>query len=414
MIEDINENDSVFDKILEPALPLVEEQSRKLKPHHNEKLYFKAFFRLLIFYFLRKSIPSAKVFICSLLNKGVLSPELNLLQISYTAFIEASDRFSPELFKAVFQGLILTVSLQSVPEIAAFGPLICVDGSLFPTIKSMMQADYKKNKNAVRLHLCFELNRMITVDIAVGSGNSGERSAMRKMLVNGSTYIADRGYFSFDLFHDILKAKACFIIRVKSNLVFTSVESFPVQMPDKVKSLFKLVTDDLICCKNDLHESLYRLVRFRACGEIFYIMTDRMELTTFQVIMLYSYRWLVELLFRFFKHTMKGLHIIRHTVDGITIQFYAILITSLLLLKLKQDILIQSESIESVNSKEELNSQQSDAQFYNKSKPYQFFNMIGDKIDKYWKIGIHWLSVLQEILAKPFNDWAFNVLSGLS
>jgi len=48
MIEDINENDSVFDKILEPALPLVEEQSRKLKPHHNEKLYFKAFFRLLI------------------------------------------------------------------------------------------------------------------------------------------------------------------------------------------------------------------------------------------------------------------------------------------------------------------------------------------------------------------------------
>jgi len=80
-----------------------------------------------------------------LLNKGVLSPELNLMQISYTAFIEAFDRFSPELFKAVFQGQILTVSLQSVPELAAFGPLICVDGSLFPTIKSMMYADYKKN-----------------------------------------------------------------------------------------------------------------------------------------------------------------------------------------------------------------------------------------------------------------------------
>jgi len=37
--------------------------------------------------------------------------------------------------------------------------------------------------------------------------------------------------------------------------------------------------------------------------------------------------------------------------------------------------------------------------------------MIGDKIDKYWKIGIHWLSVLPEILAKPFNDQAVNVLS---
>ncbi|MCP4051641.1 MAG: IS4 family transposase [Mesoflavibacter sp.] len=255
---------------------------------------------------------------------------------------------------------------------------------------------------------------MITVDIAVGSGNSSERAAMRKMIVSGSTYIADRGYFSFDQFHNILKVKAHFIIRVKSNLVFTSVESFPVQMPDKVKSLFELVTDEQVCCKNDLHGHLYRLVRFKACGEMFYIMTDRMELTTFQVIMLYSYRWQVELLFRFFKHTMKGLHIIRHTTDGIAIQFYAILITALLMLKLKQDILTQSERLDSANSKKVLNSQQPAAQFSKKSKPYQFFNMIGDKIDKYWKIGIHWLSVLQEILAKPFNDWAFNLLRGLS
>ncbi|MDM8543818.1 hypothetical protein QUF90_22305, partial [Desulfococcaceae bacterium HSG9] len=131
MINDINENDTVFEKILEPAMPSVEEESLKLTPHHNEKLSFKAFFRQLIFYFLRKSIPGAKVFICSLLNKGALSPELNLQQISYTAFIEAFDRFSPVLFKAVFQGQILTVSLQSVPELAVFGPLICVDGSLF-------------------------------------------------------------------------------------------------------------------------------------------------------------------------------------------------------------------------------------------------------------------------------------------
>ena len=108
---------------------------------------------------------------------------------------------------------------------------------------------------------------------------------------------------------------------------------------------------------------------------------------------------------------MKGLHIIRHTTDGITIQFYAILITALLMLKLKQDILTQSESFDSANSKKSLNFQQPSAQYSRKSKPYQFFNMIGDKIDKFWKIGIHWLSVLQEILAKPFNDQAVNVLS---
>ena len=84
------------------------------------------------------------------------------------------------------------------------------------------------------------------------------------------------------------------------------------------------------------------------------------------------------------------------------------------MLKLKQDILTQSERIDSANSKKVLNSQQPAAQFSWKSKPYRFFNMIGDKIDKYWKTGIHRLSVLQEILAKPFNDQAFNLLRGLS
>lgn len=337
------ENDTVFDKILEPVLPIVEDEAKKLTPHHNEKLSFQAFFRLLIYYFCREDIDSAKLFIISFLNKGVLSPELKLQNTSYTAFQEAFSRFSPGLFNAIFQNLILSLGLISIPELAAFGPLICVDGSLFPTITSMMNADYKKNSNAVRLHLCFELNRMIAVDFIVGSGNSSERAAMRKMLVSGATYIADRGYFSFKLFYDILKINAHYIIRVKSNLVFTSVESFAVQIPDTVRALFNEVADELICCKNDPHGCLHRLVRFRVGDELFYIMTNRMDLTTFQVIMLYSYRWQVELLFRFLKRTIKGLHILHNTTDGITIQFYAMLTTALLQLKFKQDIMLQSK-----------------------------------------------------------------------
>lgn len=427
MTERLKENDTVFEKIIEPVLPIVEDQCKNLTPHHNEKLNFQAFFRLLIYFFCREDITSAKLFIISFLNKGILSPELKLQNTSYTSFLEAFGRFPPELFQAIFKNLILSIGLISIPELAAFGPLICVDGSLFPTINSMMDAEYKKDSNAVRLHLSFELNRMIAVDFLIGCGNSSERAAIRKMLVKGSTYIADRGYFSFELFHDILKAKAHFIIRVKSNLVFTPVESFPVQMPDTVKALFGQVTDELICCTNDLHEGLYRLVRFRAGGELFYIMTDRMELTTFQVIMLYSYRWQVELLFRYFKHTMKGLHIIHNTTHGITIQFHAIFITALLQLKLKQDILLQSENqeiencendplLQSENRKldndeEEPHSQHPGSRFSKKSNPYQFFNMIGNKIKDFWKIGVHWMSTLREILSRPFNDWAVNVLS---
>ena len=44
----------------------------------------------------------------------------------------------PEVYrnKAVFYHLVKTLSLKSVPEFAMLGTLCCVDGSLFPVIRS--------------------------------------------------------------------------------------------------------------------------------------------------------------------------------------------------------------------------------------------------------------------------------------
>jgi len=483
-----SDDPTVFDKLLEPAYPFVEEQDRELTRHHNEKFFFPDFFRLLIFYFV-SGISSVKLLINTHLKKDLLSPALKLPEVPYSTFSDAFERFSPDLFKAVFTGLLCSVSLQSVPELATLGILYCVDGSLFPTMRSVRWATYKKNCKAVRLHLCLELNRMIATDIMVGSGNSAERDALRQMLVNGVTFIADRGYASFRMFHDIVQAHAHFIIRVKSNLLYTTVESLSVQLPDSLKLLFSHVTDQAIQYDNDPYSHVWRLVRFQVCGDFFYILTDRFDLSTFQVIMLYAYRWQVELLFRFFKRTINGIHLIRHDKNGVTVQFYAMLITVLLQLKLKQDTLIQeplrseechaeetdipnsdcvtgssdtlpdipgteadlsdsspqnedkynvqpeyckTEETDTPNSdnstgssdalpdtpdteagpsdssphEDECNVQSGEVV----SHPYQFFEMIGEKVNKYWKIGIHWLTTLRQILHCPFDDRAIEIL----
>jgi len=44
------------------------------------------------------------------------------------------------------------------------------------------------------------------------------------------------------------------------------------------------------------------------------------------------------------------------------------------------------------------------------SKPYQFFEMIGEKLKKYWKIGIHWLTALRNMLHLPFDARAIEIL----
>lgn len=426
---------TVFDALLEPVQAYVEQQDRQRPLHHNETYSYVEFFRLLAFYFV-SDIPSIALLIKTYLKKGLLSPALKLRYVPRSTFNDALERFSPDLFRDVFVFLLSTISLQSVPELAALGIFYCIDGSLFPTLCSMRWAEYRSTCQALKLHLCFELNRMIAVDFLVGSGKSSERDALRQMLAAGVTYIADRGYVCFRLFHDVLKAEAHLIFRMRTNLQYQIHTVLTVQVPAAVRLVFRDIRDQLISCSNDPYGHRYRLVTFRVGSLQFLLLTDRDDLTTFQVMLLYAYRWQVELIFRFLKRTMNGIHLINHSQAGVTIQFYMLLIVSLLQLRLKQQAMIHSNQQEAVQSQEtdqsqEPNQSQEPDQSQESSKsstetatpvfhhlpsdkdlshPYRFFDMIGEKLNTYWKLGIHWLSTLRHILHYPFNDRALELL----
>jgi Transposase DDE domain len=423
---DYQEQPSVFDKLMEPVQSCIEKQNQELTPHYLEKFSYYEFFRLLIFYYV-SDIPSIALLLDTYLKKGLLSPALKLPKVARSTFNDAFERFPPDLFQAAFIYLLKTLSLKAIPELAALGTLYCIDGSLFPILSSLMWAEYKENFQAAKMHLCFELNRMIPVNIIIGTGNSNERDALRQMLVAKVTYIADRGYVCFQLFHDILTAQAHFVFRVKSNLVYTVQESLPVQLPKTVQALFQNVTDQIVRCNNDPFGHTYCLVRFQVGTVQFYLLTDRTDLTTFQIIMLYAYRWQVELTFRFLKRTMHGIHLINNSEQGVSIQFYVILIVALLQLKLKQYTLLQHEQEnQDTDTGDDADANQepdADATAENSttqaetasgkpiSHPYQFFDMIGEKLKKYWKIGIHWLTALRTILDHPFDNAAIEILA---
>ena len=255
------EQPTVFQKLLEPVEDFVKEQNHRLPKPPIKSTTMRIFFGLLIYYFV-SGTPSLKLLIQTRLNAGLLTPELGLRPVPYSTCQDAFERFSPRLFQAVFQHLLSSVSFKAVPELAALGTLYCIDGSLFPVISSMLWAEYTSKHQALKLHLCFELNRMIPVDFWVGSGNSSERDALRTLLAAGVTYIADRGYMSFQLCHEVCQAQAHFIFRTKTNLVLTVVERLPVSLPAPAQGLFSQLTDELIRYDNDPPGALYRLVRF--------------------------------------------------------------------------------------------------------------------------------------------------------
>ena len=420
---------TVFDALLAPVQDHVEQQNQQRKLHHNETFSYAEFFRLLAYYFV-SDIASIALLLDTYLQKRLLPAALNLRYVPRSTFNDAFERFSPDLFRDVFVFLLSKIQLHVIPELAALGVFYCIDGSLFPTLCSMQWAEYRSTCQALKLHLCFELNRMIAVDFLVGTGKSSERDALRQMLCDGITYIADRGYVCFQLFHDILEANAHLIVRMRTNLVYQLQRSLPVQVPSSVRLVFRDITDQMILCSNDVHSQSYRLVTFWAGSSQFLLLTDRHDLTTFQVIVLYAYRWQIELLFRFLKRTMQGIHLINQSQNGVTIQFYMLLIVSLLQLRLKQQVMTSHDEPDVPQTPAPPSPhtptlpQDSPAEPSNTiapifhhlptdrelSHPYRFFRMIGEKLATYWKLGIHWLSTLRQILHTPVNDDARELL----
>ncbi|MEN8123162.1 MAG: IS4 family transposase [Bacteroidota bacterium] len=417
-------NPTVFDQLLEPVDEFVRKQDDELPKHHNQKFKYYDFFRILTYFFVSGG-KSLRLFIDTKLKNNLLPSALGLIYVPYSTFGDAFERYPVALFQEVLQYLLSAISFKNIPELVAFGTLYCIDGSLFPVINSMLWAEYTSKHQSLKLHLCFELNRMIPVEFLVTAANYSERDALLKMLKSGITYIGDRGYMSFKVCHEIVKAEAFFIFRVKEKLKFSVTEKLKIELPTKITAIFENVTDELICYTNDKSNEIYRLVCFHVGTEVFRILTNRRDITTFQVIMLYAYRWQIELLFRFLKRTMNGIHLIKQDKKGVTIQFYILMISALLELIMKQLTVDTGENASSkeidcndkipVGNQKENHIKNSESSKIDTEKPisceYKFMETIGRNLKKYWKIGIHWLTALKTLLSEPFDKRAVEILN---
>lgn len=403
----MKEEQTTFERLIAPLEQSIAEIEAKRRVHHRESLSFRVFVKLLIYYF-TQGIGSGRLLITDL---GVRAPELNLPQVARSTFFDAFERFPVKWFASLTNSLLDKISWLEIPELRSLGKLYCVDGSLFPALMKMAWAEYKTSCNALRLHLVFDVNLMLPVHIFVGSGNSNEKTVLKNLLEAGVTYIADRGYVCFDLLSDIVSQQAYFVFRQKSNLSYCLLEELTVSLPSSVSHFFCQLTDQKVSLKNATGHAPYRLISFCIENEPFLLLTNRFDLSTFQVIMLYGYRWQIELMFRFLKRTFNGLHLLSTSKSGVTIQFYILLIVALLQLHLKQACVLACESLELTETTFD-DTAIADS-FMSQVKPSFFLATVGDKLHRFWKISVHWLQTLRNLLTKPFNHAVIEILGHL-
>ena len=227
------------------------------------------------------------------------------------------------------------------------GILTAVDGTLIPALSKMAWATWKTDKNAIKAHTHFDLEKHVPIKISITNGNGNEKEVLTNNLESGRIYVCDRGYTSFDLFRKILDIQSSLVCRVPDNTRYKMIEILPLST-DAVKAGIKydykvMLGSPAQKCK---FNSPMRLIAIKCTphvkrartgrggpeqGELLLIATDRLDLDADIIALIFKHRWSIEIFFRFFKHMLGCRHLLSYCENGIELETYAAIIATMLI-----------------------------------------------------------------------------------
>lgn len=385
-----------IEAVLASISPIIDQEAL------SQKLFFADFFKKLCFAYLEQvsSLRSLSVE----LQTNRKCQDLGFGETPFSTLKDGFYRFQSKHFKVLFETVLASMDLQRLKCLDEIGLFRVIDGSLFPTLIQMSWSEYRKRKNAFKLHLSFELNRMIPLEFLIGSGKSSERTFLLKVIEAGVTYIADRGYTSFEVIAKLLKSEAYFVFRVKDNWLYEVKEGLILAIAE-LPTCFRQVRDEIVIFSNDRNQSQVRLIQFEVAGSKFKIITNRFDISTLEIIILYAYRWQIELFFKYLKRTLNGLHLFNHSANGVGIQFYVLMTLAILLLKMKQQCQSRAERKRKKEAKSEKNLEKKEL------NPSEWIKNISEIFYESWKIGKRWLLIVKNSLNKVIDNKLLTMLN---
>jgi len=337
----------LFDKLLEPISNSLEQLNEHPISQAAKRLKYAVFVRLLLFRIFAQ-IRSLRDLIEDLHSSDTVR-KFNLPVFGLSTLHDGFARYPVEWLIGLIQRLQTDCPLQEIDELKALGRIWAADSSFWPIVRQLgwLRSGHWKG---VRLHLGLSLNQfcaatfLLTYDI---SGAVTETAAILSMLEKGLTFVLDRGYVNFKFYCELIDRGAFFVIRQRYNCHYVVLSEIAVER-DPSPNQMMAITDQIIklIIRRQKQEVILRLVCFKACGHCFRLLTNRFDLTTRQIILLYAWRWQVELIFRAWKHTLNGLHLINLSEKGIAVQFYLLLLASMLWAIMQQ----QAESLSPASS----------------------------------------------------------------
>lgn len=305
----------------------------------NRKLFFDDYTCLLLLYFFTPAIDSLRA-LQQVSGWEKTRQQLGIRCTSLGSLSEAARVFDASLLEPILAELVAqVVPVVNGREAEALAGLTAVDGSVFRGLSRMAWALWQDAQHrGVKLHLHFDVLKGVPVQAAVTPAACSEPGQLKTMLERDRLYVLDRGYASYELFAEILKAGSSLVARVKDNTTFTVEEERTLSDAARAAGVVRDVVISRLGTahhKDRLQRPL-RLVIVRTTDRSgqeteLWLVTDRLELDADLVALAYKYRWTVELFFRWLKSVLGCRHLIAESPNGVLLQMYAALIVCLLI-----------------------------------------------------------------------------------
>ena len=305
----------------------------------NRKLFFDQYATLLLLYFFTPSLDSLRA-LQEATGWEKTRKKLGIESTSLGSLSEAARIFDASHLEPIIHELAAqAVPLSKGREAEALKGLTAVDGSVFSGMSRLAWALWDKPEcQAAKLHLHFDVLKGVPCGAAVTPAACSEPGQLEAMLQPGRLYVVDRGYADYELFARIVGAGSSLVARVKDNIAFTVQEERSLDDAAKRAGVVRDVILSRLGTshhKDELRRPM-RLVVVRTVdrdGKVneLWLITDRLDLDAELVALAYRYRWTVELFFRWLKCILGARHLISRGRNGVTLQMYAALIVSLLI-----------------------------------------------------------------------------------
>jgi hypothetical protein len=208
-------------------------------------------------------------------------------------------------------------------------------------------AKYKSTKGGIKLHSMIDYDTLIPEKIIFTNAKVHDIKGVENNIdfQADEIYVMDRGYACYKYLYNIDKQGAFFVTRLKDNWKVLIKSKRRTDKKNGILSDENFIIDGF---KFNNYPKEMRLVTFhhKESGKILKFMTNNFEMSAQEICELYKSRWQIELFFKWIKQHLKIKSFFSTSKNGVLIQIWCVLITYLLMIKIKDKYRIKKNIFE--------------------------------------------------------------------